>query len=134
MTFISPPLSCRLGLTQAACAVQGPPRAVAFASITDSIKNAASRVVDNVRGAKEDVKEVCEPESVSLPWQQHLVLPCRCLGSMTHLFQMGTRTPASTRRHPRRLSLSLRIEGEGLARCMGHFKCAVMCDRCGQIC
>ena len=60
-------LPFRLGLSQAACVVQGPPRAAAFASVTDGIKNAASRVVDNVRGAKEDMKEVCELDSVSLP-------------------------------------------------------------------
>eukprot|EP00891_Asterochloris_glomerata_P003538 jgi/Astpho2/3538/fgenesh1_pg.00057_%23_22_t len=40
---------------------QGAHRAAAFASvtdITDSIKNAASRIVDNVRGAKKDLKEM----------------------------------------------------------------------------
>lgn len=57
----------------------------------------------------------------------------RCLESMTPLFRMGTRTLASTRRHPRRLSPSLRIEGEGPAYCIDHL-CAVTCDRCERIC
>ena len=46
--------------------MQGPPRA-SLSAVADSIKNAASRIVDNVRGAKEDVKEVCGLDSMSLP-------------------------------------------------------------------
>ena len=66
LTLITPLLPCRIRLTQAACALQGPPRATAFATIADSIKNAATRIADNVRGAKEDLKEVCGLDSVGL--------------------------------------------------------------------
>lgn len=55
--------------------MQGAHRAAAFASvtdITDSIKNAASRIVDNVRGAKKDLKEVCELHFGYLPRHTHL--------------------------------------------------------------
>ena len=70
LKLLKPLLPCRIHLTQAACAMQVPSKATAFASIADSIKNAATRIADNVRGAKEDLKEVCGLDSVALP-QDH---------------------------------------------------------------